>query len=67
LVSLCGAGPGSVRRVMTLPQKTTSSATAVAKSVAGNSNSVRCITETTINESQEKKQCLEELRTEVKH
>ena len=36
LLSLCGAGPGSVRRVMTLPQKTTSSAPALATSVAGN-------------------------------
>ena len=43
LLWLSGAGPGSVRRVMTLPQKTTSSATAVEKSVAGNSNSERCI------------------------
>jgi len=52
LLSLCGAGPGSVRRVMTLPQKTTSLATAPEKSVAGNSNSERCIMETTIKQSQ---------------
>ena len=55
LVWLCGAGPGSVRRVMTLPQKTTSSATAVAKSGAGNSNSELCIAGKTINQSQEKR------------
>jgi len=55
LVSLCGAGPGSVRRVMTLPQKTTSSAMQPEQSVAGNSNSERCITETTINQLEEKK------------